>query len=264
MKNILLFAVVCYCASVSAEYNTGPFPTSLGELSALFSESGNEEGCQAQLQIQPYCVLSNQSGRDIFVEAYVIIDKQALDGRFNTKEKIVAQYLAFDRWPEYASASNLGYIIEFPVSEIIRDELSGNGDREIAHHFDYISKAPTLTGRQRIIGSSTYRLLSSSNPGAVFSAEFQNTAEWGGDWVLITPRPAGEVKGRGIRGQDANIHVVDLENEDKFLLIYRSRINLASLASGWRIVRRLLDPSEYVVGALNSIVIGMFVNPPPN
>ena len=251
MKKAVIIASTMLAMPAFAGYQTGAIPTSIDEVLAITATVSGEKNCDAQIDFDNYklsCIQRSYAEKDIFVEGYVFVSK---DG-FSDKNAILDRYLDFDRWPSYVEASPEKAIVDFPTSETISDETLANGDRKIVHYFRYSSETPIFLPDQKIAGSSTYTV--SADPtvaGAVLSASFQTTRTWGEPWELVTPVADLGNEAIGMKGQDANIHIVDLADEELFLLVYRTRVRPT--------ITLLPDvSSKYIVNALKDILTGMF------
>lgn len=237
----------------AAEYKDGPFPTSLDEVLELRSEMNGVDDCERQWdahQKGEYCIMVgvNQTTKDIFIEAYLLLDKD--DPRFANEEKIVRRFIDFEKWPAYAQASGENAIRNFNRSETMFIRDLPNGDKQTAHYYEYESKAP-LIGYIAVQGTATYTLNAQPDPGALISAGFKMTETWGEPWQLITPMPdGGEVK--GTRGHEANFHIVDISDENSFLVIYRTRVRLTT-----PILVEL--GAKYVTATVASLLKGIFI-----
>lgn len=256
MRSFMIGAALLFSQSGLADYQTGALPQSLDEVLEITSKTNGVADCEEQFsETGSYCLMRSTGGKDVFIEAYLVLDKEEEDGRFSTKEKILDQYIRVADWPAYAEASEKEYILEFDLSEIIKDITKEDGNRELVHAFKYASKAPFPLNTLKVNGTATYTVYQTPMTGAVLSTDFKVSQEWGSGWKLQTPLPDGSTRARGIKGQDANIHVVDLADEDKFLLVYRTRIRpditlLISLAA------------KYVASSVEDILTGMYVAPP--
>lgn len=256
MRKLMILSALCLSSQSMAEYKTGSFPTNLEEVLEIEEENGMDASCLDQnFGEYAYCLMRSydNSTRDVYVEAYIYLEPGHADGAFDTKEQILDSYLDTKSWPQYVERSELKQILSFPKSEVISDEILDNGDRIAVHHYEYTAKAPII-GRLYVTGTSTYRMPAVPAPGAAITATFKNTKEWGGNWELITPLPGGNNYGKGIKGQDANIHIVELE-EGGHLVIYRTRIRLATTLA-------LSLTYKSVGDAVEDILVGMFMIEP--
>ena len=217
MKLISITTAALLSTTAVAEYKSGPFPKSLEEVRTLSSSTG--ESCQEQLEIGSRCILRNWDSetKDLFVEAYVFLPK----ADYSDHIEIAEIYLDFPSWPAYVEEVEGSSVIDFETSEIIHEGTDTKGNRTLVQYFKYAIKAPFPINKMPTEGTSSYTIFSNPAPGAIFSGEFTNTKEWGNGWPLKTPMPDGRIKGVGLVGQDANLHIVDA-GED-YLVIYRTR-----------------------------------------
>lgn len=233
-----------------ASYKEGPIPLSIEEVVQIPAEKNGVASCEEQIDFDNnklLCVLRNYGEGDIFVEAYLFVQKDL----FPTEQDVLDRYLAFENWPQYVQESPEESITEFRASQLISKTDLPDGSIEAVHYFDYVTKTPVILPSLHVTGTATYNLWAEPLSGAVLSASFQSTKTWGDPWELVTPTAETGPYANGIRGQDANFHVVDLEAEGLFLVVYRTRIrlNITLLPS---------VASSYVEGSLRDILFGMF------
>ena len=168
MKKFAMMAAFCFSTAAVAEYKTGSFPTSIDDVYDIESETSGVLDCADQIDedATSYCIQRSYDSRNIYVEAYVLVRPGHAGGRYNTKEKLLAAYTNFEKWPTYIENSGLDSVVAFPESRVLFDETAADGNRKIAHYFDYSSKAPII-GSLRVTGTSTYNIFATPADGAV-------------------------------------------------------------------------------------------------
>lgn len=259
MRNTLLKSGISFfCAAgfmasaATAEYKTGAFPTTFAAVKALPSVNSDIDDCSTQWDDEesPYCILASydKNSKDIFVEAYLMINK---DEVFTDERAILDHFMQFDKWPVYVTKGRVKGIPSFTTSKVVRDETLPNGDRLLAHFYDY--KADAGFFNIGVKGTATYRLLATPAPNALLSADFSMTKTWGEPWELITPMPDGS-NVKGTRGHDANFHIVaaDFDGSEAFLVVYRTRARLKITLSPLHGARSLKKTVE-------TLLTGMFL-----
>tara|TARA_B100001094_G_C18132263_1_gene772945 strand:+ start:188 stop:955 length:768 start_codon:yes stop_codon:yes gene_type:complete len=249
LAKLAIISISLAATPAIAEYKDGDIPKSFEAVEALTSPYN--QTCYDQLESDLRCVLRdyNADKKDIFIEAYTFLSKE----NWESVEAITQRYLDFEYWIEASQNVENSYIVDFWESQ--RLNIPGKDNTKVfAHYFKYALKAPFPINKLESEATSTYTIFDKPMAGAVFSAKFSNST-WGEPWKLFTPIPeeAGVKnpnRGRGLLGQDANIHVVDID-EEYYLIIYRSRahpkVDLLPSVS-----------AKYMEKGIKSIIDGLF------
>ena len=220
---ILLAILLSYTSLTWASNNQDVFPSSTSSVYKIESKSKGVRDCSDQLRLHlqnTYCLQYNydKKTKDIYIDVYVIIKKGHANGLFDTKEQINTAYTNFELWPSYIQrSSEIEGILNFPLSKKVVDRSLEGGYRQLVHEYRYTSKAPII-GSLDIKSTSTYTIQSIPVSGSVASAKFKSTVAWGRGWELITPLSDGS-SGKGIRGHEGSIYLIQLKEEIEGFLV---------------------------------------------